>query len=220
MATNFNELNSNELNELKGLILSNYANLTVNQLSELIQITTVKGCKFVSLKGYKSSTDNSVSDLLINVGASYENQLSKDSISIENVVLNEINISDFDYLFKNVDTKKLSLSDFKTATFLALPLALNELKEPKKKANTDNSIRFNSVLSYNTNTNNFLIYGTVVKKVIIEKGDEPKMVASAPKTIAKKIINKFIEARTAKIRTYKIDNLCSMKINSEELTFE
>lgn len=199
---------SNQLNNRQKAILAildAYSNLTLSKVTELINATNgIGGVSFVKVKGYSSDKSNhtEIADQLINVGASYSNMLVKDENIFENFDLNTIDINAFNY--DSIELKGKSLETFKKEVFEALPIALQELQKPKEKKET-NDIWLNKALVFNLTTLRLSIFGQTIKKDIEVKG-EFKKVASAPKTIAKKLIEKQAKGKTQTLRRFAIDN--------------
>ena len=207
----------NRQNAILG-ILNAYGNLDVNQIELLIKATNeIGGVSAVSIKGYSSdiSQNSEVANQLINVGANYQNMLTKDSNIYANFDVESVDVEKFDY--STIDTAKLTLEQFKEAVKEALPLALTELQAPKKSIDTSNDIWLNKALVFNHNTMRLSIRGMQMHKSIETKGTF-KVVKSAPKTIAKKLIEKQAKGRSATLRRFAIDNLVgSIKLVGQEL---
>lgn len=228
---NFNELSKGEQNTILGTILEAYKGLTLNNLKILIKLTEVNGCSFVNIKDYCSekSGNTEVADALINVGASYANMLAKDVVKFETLDLNEIDVNKFDYRKLNVgepfdfeaetqsEEYKTALESFKTAVVAALPVALMELQGAKKTIDTSADIALNKVLFFNMNTLNLAIKGQIVNKSVKVEGSF-KIVKSAPKTIAKQLINNFVNSRAASLRRYNLSNIITrINVNGIQL---
>lgn len=189
-------------------------NISKETLNKLTEMTNIGGCMFVNVKKYISdvSNDTEMADQLINVGASYDNMLKKDSVILSEISLENIDLSKFNY--SSIETKQKTIEEFKIDVKMALPLALEELKAPKKEV-ANNNIYVNNVLIYNTNTKNLLLRGTSVNKVVKVQG-EFKKVASAPKTVAKELIkNQFL--KSSKLRTFKISKIESINLKGNTL---
>jgi len=199
-------------------ILNAYGNLNLKQVELLINATNeIGGVSAVSIKGYSSdkSGNTEVANQLINVGASYQNMLAKDSNIYANFDVATIDIDKFDY--STIDTGKLTLAEFKTEVKNQLPNALAELNAPKKSIDTSADIWLNKALVFNLNTLRLSIRGMQMNKSVEVKG-EFKIVKSAPKTIAKKLIEKQAKGRSATLRRFAIDNLVgSIKLVGQEL---
>ena len=198
-------------------ILSVYNNLNEKQINKLIEATNlISGVSLISINGYSSDKSNNteIANQLINIGASYQNMIKKDSNIFASVDLNLIDVEKFNYA--TIDTGKLTLEQFKQAVKENLPIALTELQAPKKSKET-NDIYLNKVLVYNLNTMRLSVIGQQINKVIETKG-EFKIVKSSPKTIAKKLIEKQVKSRTASLRRFALDNLInSISINGDKL---
>jgi hypothetical protein len=187
-------------------IIGIYTNVSPEQVEDLILLTNgVNGVSFVSLKGYSSDKSNNteVANQLINIGASYANMLKKDDNIYANFDINTVDVNAFDY--SSIDTGKLTLEAFKLAVKEQLPIALAELNAPKEKRDTSNDIWLNKALVFNFNTMRLSIFGQSISKSVETKG-EFKVVKSAPKTIAKKLIEKQAKGKTQMLRRFAIDN--------------
>jgi hypothetical protein len=198
-------------------ILSVYNNLNEKQVNKLIEATNlISGVSLISINGYSSDKSNNteIANQLINIGASYQNMIKKDSNIFANVDLSLIDVDKFNYT--SIDTAKLTLEQFKQAVKENLPIALTELQAPKKSKET-NDIYLNKALVYNLNTMRLSVIGQQINKVVETKG-EFKIVKSNPKTIAKKLIEKQVKSRTASLRRFALDNLInSISINGDKL---
>lgn len=198
-------------------ILSVYNNLNEKQVNKLIEATNqISGVSLISINGYSSDKSNNteIANQLINIGASYQNMIKKDSNIFANVDLSLIDVDKFNYT--SIDTAKLTLEQFKQAVKENLPIALTELQAPKKSKET-NDIYLNKALVYNLNTMRLSVIGQQINKVVETKG-EFKIVKSSPKTIAKKLIEKQVKSRTATLRRFALDNLInSISINGDKL---
>jgi hypothetical protein len=199
-------------------ILNAYGNLNLKQVELLISATNeIGGVSFVSVNGYSSdkSSNTEVANQLINVGASYGNMLTKDSDIYANFDLSKVEVDKFNY--ETIDTNGLTLEQFKQAVKEALPTALEELNQPKAKKDTSNDIWLNKALVFNFNTMRLGIFGQSVNKVVETKGSF-KVVKSAPKTIAKRLIEKQAKGKAQTLRRFAIDNLVgSIKLVGQEL---
>lgn len=198
-------------------ILSVYNNLNEKQVNKLIEATNqISGVSLISINGYSSDKSNNteIANQLINIGASYQNMIKKDSNIFANVDLSLIDVDKFNYT--SIDTAKLTLEQFKQAVKENLPIALTELQAPKKSKET-NDIYLNKALVYNLNTMRLSVIGQQINKVVETKG-EFKIVKSSPKTIAKKLIEKQVKSRTASLRRFALDNLInSISISGDKL---
>jgi hypothetical protein len=191
-------------------ILSVYSMLTIESVEQLINLTNgIKGVSFVSLKGYSSdkSEGTETANHLVNIGASYANMLTKDTNIYADFDVNTIDLDAFNYA--TIDTNGLTLADYKKQVKEALTVALTELQAPKKAKDTSNDIWLNKALVFNLNTMRLSIFGQGMTKTVTEKG-EFKVVKSAPKTIAKKLIemqaNEGKGGKSQMLRRFALDN--------------
>jgi len=199
-------------------ILNAYGNLNLNQVELLINATNeIGGVSAVSIKGYSSDVSNGTetANQLINVGASYQNMLAKDENIYANFDIESVDVERFDY--STIDTAKLTLEQFKAEVKNQLSVALVELNQPKKSNDTSADIWLNKALVFNLNTMRLSIRGMQLNKSVEVKGTF-KVVKSAPKTIAKRLIEKQAKGRSATLRRFAIDNLVgSIKLVGQEL---
>jgi hypothetical protein len=181
-----------------------------NAVLALIEATSKIGVTFCSIKNYKSDkSDNSENaNHTINIGVRYESILEKDANIYENFDVNSVDVNNFNY--NSIDLSGLTLEAYKAAVKLALPIALAELQQPKKERQS-NDVYFNKVVVFNITTERLSILGQAVTKTVTQKG-EYKVVKSAPKTIAKRLIEFQAKPKSNDIRRFAIDNLESVKL--------
>lgn len=201
------------------LILSAYTSLTIKDVEKLIELTSgITGVSFVNISGYNSdkSDHTEIANFKVNFGISYQKMLEKDSISIDNVDISAIDVDNFNY--SSIDTNGMTLENFKKAVKSALPEALAEMKMPKKEKES-NDVWLNKGLIFNTNTLRLSIFGQCINKETVVKSEEFKLVKSAPKTIAKKLIGNAMNKKTDSLRRFALDN-CLSKISLKGDTIE
>jgi hypothetical protein len=213
-------MNTQNTNREKAVlaILNAYGNLNLKQVELLISATNeIGGVSAVSIKGYSSdiSQNSEVANQLINVGASYQNMLAKDDNIYANFDVANVDVDKFNY--ETIDTGKLTLAEFKAEVKNQLSVALVELNQPKKSNDTSADIWLNKALVFNLNTMRLSIRGMQLNKSVEVKGTF-KVVKSAPKTIAKRLIEKQAKGRSATLRRFAIDNLVgAIKLVGQEL---
>jgi hypothetical protein len=204
-------------------VIANYNNIKPNALIDLINATTIKGCKFVNIKGYNSdkSDNTEIADMLMNIGISYGNMVNKDEVTLNTYDIDTIatvlhdNVISHNYgkydlsKFTNPKAPHVEILDL-------LPAALIDMKQSSDKApRADNNIKLTPVLWFNTTTKNLLLFGQVITKSTIVKG-EFKPVKSAPLTVAKAIIRDTL--KKSDLRTLSLPNvLGNVKLNGETL---
>lgn len=185
-------------------IIAHYQNMTIESLMLLVEKTTVKGCKFIGIRGYNSakSEHTEIADLTVNIGLFYGRSVDKSFKQ-----LFDYNVENVQDLLKETcmgwNLSKIGLNKFTNKTkphseiFNLLPSALVELQKSAmdKLNNADttkdrenNYVKLNDVLWYNTNTHNLNLFGKVIKKTVIHADTSGKITQSAPLTVAKDII--------------------------------
>jgi hypothetical protein len=181
-----------------------------NAVLALIEATNNIGVTFCSIKNYKSDKSDNTENAqhLINIGVRYETILEKDANIYEDFDVSTIDVNRFNY--SSIDTAGLSLEAYKAAVKAALPIALAELQQPKKERQS-NDVYLSKVIVFNVTTERLSILGQAVTKTVTEKG-EFKKVKSAPKTIAKRLIEFAAKPKSNDIRRFAIDNLEAVKL--------
>lgn len=233
MATYYHNLGNQEKLNLIKEILSVYAYFPENLFFDLVNATNeVGGVSFVNIKGYCSdaSQHSEIADQLINIGASYQNITAKDAIKYANANVDDFNKLVDAFSLKYINTDGLSEFQFKSEIKLAFHKALAELTALKPdpdetksgKPKTDNFIHFNKVLAYNTNTHNLSILGMQVSKTVVsQEPTTPKMVKSAPRVIARQLIQKSVGARAITLRRFNIGNITKyISISGDKIYIE
>lgn len=211
--------------QMLALIVSLQGNqLTQQAITELIAATNQDSrCKFVKITDYNSdkSGNTELASHLVNININYANVMAASSFTFDAITdedLTKVDVNDFDYTTINLEKLGMSLDAYKAAVKDVLKVALIEMKLPKASKET-NDIWLNKALVFNKTTCRFSIFGQGEKKEISVKG-EYKKVASAPKTIAKQLIEKTFKPRQSKLRRYALDNIfTSVKINGDVLEF-
>lgn len=221
---------NNEIaNQVLAMLRANNGAISATGLFRLILVTnkvSISGVPTLAvLHDYNSdkSDNTELADYVINIGTKYENAKESTAKKIE-----DITVADLPELhelctpatikgFAFIDRKGLSEAAYCDAVKLALPVAIEEMKNVTARPN-ENVIRLNSILSYNTNTGSLLLAGELVKggKTVSVVG-ETKMTAKAPKTVAKEVVKNYLNARTSKIRSFKIENLRQISVANEKI---
>lgn len=200
--------------------------ITANGLMKLIAVTNaVKVPTIVQLHNYTSdkSENTELSDYTLNIGTKYGNakkqsvkkfaDLDADDLKAIAVLCTPESIKGFQY----INRKNLTADEYCNEVIDAIPQAIEELKTPSTRK--VNVIRLNETLSFNVNTGNLLIAGELIKggKKIKVESTTIKMVAKAPKTVAKEVIKNYLNARSSKIRSFSITNLNTISVNHQKI---
>lgn len=196
-------------------------------LIRLIIATNAVNCPtLVQLHNYSSdkSENEELADYTINVGTKYDNAKTSSIRKIESLTIAELpeiqalctpeKIKGFQY----INRKGMNEADYCNAVKLALPEAIEEMKNVTARPN-DAVIHLNSILSYNANTGNLLIAGELISggKTVTVEQEAPKLTAKAPKTVAKEVVKTYLGTRSNKIRSFNITNLNTISINKKHI---
>lgn len=182
--------------------------------------------RFVYIKNYNSdkSLNTEEADHLVSINVKYENtkdaslvELNSDTKMIKDYFLIQAKGWEYD---KKYNLKGVSEADFHKQVVDQFEVALHELRHPKTAAEmgrTNNDIHIEGTpLYFNTNTLRLSISGLSQKKKVVQEGVFKK-VASAPKTVAKEIINYIVKPKSDKYRRFAIDNIKSIRMDGEVL---
>ena len=221
-------------NEIIEIIKSVNPSIHVENLKEFINVTnSVKGCKFVMIRGYKSdlSENTEIADNKCNVGYHYDTMIETEKEKL----------AQFDTEYKKLGKKSPMyqnfvkyaeeqsfegyLNSFKPAEIidgfnicLAKKIAPTVNKNGELRAKPENNLlSFNSVFGFNTSTQNLLINAKLEDKIVVEQGEFKKSNIGL-ETITKNLIVKSLELPILKVRVYKLGNMETIKIMGD--TFE
>jgi len=221
-----NVITSAVRNQILEAISTNGGEISALGLMRLIQSTNqLNAPQFVVLHNYSSDATNNeeLADYKINVGVVYDNakkstQRSINTLTVEDMLkISNLCTPELIKGFKYINLKGISPLAYCDNVRNMILTAVQELKTVKPRVS--NNITLNKVLSFNTNTGNLHIRGEVVnggKKVTVEQ-KTIKLVAKAPKTVAKEVIKSFLGTRSSKIRTFNITNLNKITVNKNSI---
>lgn len=159
------------------------------------------GVSFVKINGYKNQKGE-ISNILINVGASYENQKNADLKTLQ-----------------NCDITKMQFSvDMPTVLTAKTELENSLIKPDQNRSNgqIEAYIPICKGIKLHSETGVLYIFGMQVKKEVIVKG-EYKTVKSQNKTIAKNELKKQLDLKLDKFRQYSFDNITNLKLNKDTI---
>lgn len=222
--SNTSKLNAFEQQMLAVIISLQGNEFTQQAITDLILLTSKDSrCKFVKINDYNSdkSGNTELASHLVNININYANVMADSSFTFDAITdsdLAKVDIDNFDYSTINLTKLGMTLEAYKAAVKDVLKVALIEMKLPKASKET-NDIWLNKALVFNKTTCRFSIFGQSEKKEVSVKGDF-KQVASAPKTVAKNLIEKTFKPRQTKLRRYALDNIfTSVKVNGDVIEF-
>lgn len=217
----------NELIEKAIIGIMDAYGLDRDSVQRLFDLTSENGkTRFVSIKNYNSdqSLNTEEADHLVSINVKNENvkeaslvELNSDTKMIKDYFL--IQAQGWEYA-KKYNLKDVSEADFHKQVVDQFEVALHELRNPKTAAEmgrTNNDIHIEGTpLYFNTKTLRLSILGLSQKKKVVQEGVFKK-VASAPKTVAKEIINYIVKPKSDKYRRFAIDNIKSIRMDGEVL---
>lgn len=165
------------------------------------------GVSFVSIRGYSSdkSENSEVADVIINVGASYENMKVADLATLQ-----------------GADSKALVTDNFGLALIeQAIAEKIQSIVKPSEARSSGQTEAYVALNKAGTiklckATRSILISGSVIKKTVLKAGVF-KSVNSKPLTLAKKHIEKVLDLKLAKLRYYKLANIGKVKVNGDTI---
>jgi len=207
-------------------IMESYG-LNRESVENLINLTSENSkVRFISLKGYNSdkSLNTEVADHLVSINVKNEKvkenslcELNSDDKMIKDYF--DIQAQGWEYA-KKYNLKDLTEQEFHKQVVDQFYIALHELRNPqtaKELGRANNDIQIEGTpLYFNTNTLRLSILGLSQRKTVKQEGVFKK-VASAPKTVAKEIINYIVKPQVDKYRRFAIDNLNGIKMDGEIL---
>jgi hypothetical protein len=175
-----------------------------NQIQRTIEVAPIlekikkSGCKFASFT-YTAKGTGEVSKVLVSLGISYENAKKTD--------LNKIN-----NFTPNSPTQETAKSQL-IGSLVAPDQTRSEAQQDAKISIVP------GILNFYPETGNFIIFGMVIKKEVVEIG-EYKKINSRPLTVEKNRIKKELNFRTAKFRNYILENVKNFSIQGQTLLIE
>jgi len=193
----------------------------LRNINVIITAKTIKGTKFVGIRGYENSK-NEISNQTLLVGYNYPDMLKNDLQKLKELDINSV-IAKYG---KEVANKAY------TELIVALTkLTTSEIEKAKLLENNDKTlIRSNAQINAFTTlakgikvhneTNKLYVNGLVVSKTIIQKGVSKtiiqkgvyKKVNSRPKTLGKNEIKKLANLRSNKLRRFIFDSVDNINL--------
>lgn len=201
--------------------------LSRDNVQRLFDLTSENSkTRFVSIKGYNSdkSLNTEEANHLVSINVKNENvkeaalvELHSETKMIKDYFL--IQAAGWEYE-KKYDLNGVSEADFRKQVIDQFEVALTELRNPKtasEMGRENNDIHIEGTpLYFNTNTARLSILGLSQKKTVTQQGVFKK-VKSAPKTVAKQIINYIVKPHTDKYRRFALDNIKTIRMDGETL---
>jgi len=173
-----------------------------SEFIKAIELYISKGCRFLAFT-YRSKGTNELARVVINLGVSYENAKKSDNEKLVAMGVSESAITEEarQGLMKSVTAPEKAQSEGQQNAYINLVKG--------------GAIRFH------IESQKLHIFAEVHSKNILEQGVH-KVVNSRPLTIEKKHLQKELKLRTAKFRTYLLENILEseVKMNGEVIEIE
>lgn len=199
---------------MKNTIIDNSVVNVNNVVSLCKYLTEIKSPKFVLLNHYKSKGSGELSNYLINCNVSYLNAKKRDLFKLKKLKPNDIII-----ISKNnnisIDIVELAINEM----IVSFEHNIDQNKDNhsnQSKAQTDNYINISPSLKINKNTNELYVFGQIIYKDRIKVG-EKKEVIHNEKTLAKNAINKYLDLRSSKFRSFIINRIENAHVKYQSL---
>jgi len=176
----------------------------------------LNGASFVGINQYLSSTTNEISNYVIVANFSYNNAKLKDLATLKN-------ISDSD-IQKCINKTGMTVDLIKQAiTKLIAGFEKNNDKDTQTEQSKAQQLAYVNIcdsIRLHIESRKLFIYGLVVSKVILQKG-EYKTVNSSDLTLAQNAVKKYFNLSTAKFRQFNIDpeQLTEVALSGEKYEF-
>lgn len=152
----------------------------------LNELKSSKGAKFVGIE-YRNK-QNELSKYVVLVGISYSNWVDK-----KIVALSSMESSDFESISIDKGFDLATIIEAKNSLLDALNKNKNkETASNQSKAQNDTYTTLASGLRMHIETKDFQLYGLLISKTVIEKGEPKKAVNSKDLTLAKRAIESYL----------------------------
>jgi len=178
------------------------------------EFNNLNGAKFIAIKNHKSEKTGEIADFVVNTNIKVMTAKEKDYNAVASLTENDLkglaNENSFNY-----DTMLQAYNELLTSKKKNLSENVED-RTKQSQAITDAFLNVGNGLKIHKNTMELHITGFVQNKKVIQKG-EYKKVNSREKTLCKKAIEKFIDARMKKYRTFKVKNIDNLKISGNTL---
>ncbi len=192
----------------------------MNPINNLISnVAALKGARFASFT-YKTKKTGEVSRYTVNLGGIYHNLVEKSRAELQIIMEN---LAGQEYLTTDLSQLSAINDQYLAAVEVRNSLDKTLAAHARGEQNPDYTKKgmyapVVNGLNINTNDNSLQMFGTVINKVVLEKGVHKK-VKSAPMTILKGKIKKRLSM--SKFREFALDmgNIREAKLNGETIEF-
>ena len=183
---------------------------TLPALTQLVINTTAnKGVGFASI--FYTNKSGETARHLVNVNASLQNAKAKDLKTLEALTDKDLEAVMLENPNLDIETLREALAE--------MIQSIVKPNENRSNGQIEAYTRINEAMKYHNTTGDIYLFALRVKKEVIQSGTY-KEVKSAPKTIAKRKIEKHFDLKAPNFVNFKIDQMFSAKLNGDTLVFE
>lgn len=180
----------------------------------LDKFNSLNGASFIGLRKYVSQK-NEIANFRIDVNFSIQEAKRKDFESLKSVTDNDL--KDISFASKiAIDVLKTSLSEMLVSAEKNLSEKLSD-RTAQSQAQTLAYIPLAPGVKLHPESLAIHIFGMVIKKDILQYGDEYEPVNSSAKTLGKKAITKHLDLRAGKFRNFIVANMESLRVSGTEI---
>lgn len=185
--------------------------------SEQKKIKTLKkhfkglfGASFISINGYLAKTSGELANYIINTNINVMNAKKADLKTL--LSINENQLIELSNKFNiSLDIVKTALNELITSLRKNISENLSD-RTVNSQAQTNAYINIGNGLRVNIESNQLHVFGLFINKTVLINGMQKKAINSSQKTIAKNKLQKELNLKSNKFRTFIIDNATNLKI--------
>jgi len=183
------------------------------KLSDFFKGFEINGSQFVAIKGYESKTGE-IANYTVNVGLSVNNAKQADLKRLLNCMNTDLLIISEKSKI-DIKTCQIALTELISAAEKNLSENIED-RSNQSQAQTDTYFNLCKGIKMHKDTQNLYIFGQLISKNTIVKG-EYKTVNSSPKTMAKKAITKHLNLTAGKFREFILPNISMVKMQGKAI---
>ncbi len=184
---------------------------TLSVIKTIVQVRSLKGAKFVSLKGY-TNKQSEVSNQTIVTNINYENLLKRDARKLKDFNPNSMVKFDTNLVYDVYLEMAQNLKMLMDKELKKKALAEGNSTAIRSKAQTDAYTSLGNGLRVHNKNKQLYLYGLVISKHTIKEGIYNE-VEHDEKTLIRKAITKSCKLRSEKFRNFIIGNINEITIS-------
>ena len=182
---------------------SDFAQTVIDSINAVLE-NSPTGVSFSSITGYENKQGERA-NLLINLGVSYEKQVQKDILTLQN--LDILDVDSIEDKILGERAKQQLIASFQNP----------DANRSRGQINAYTVLEHCPSIKVHNETGKVYIKGSIVSKKVIVEGTYPT-VNSRPLTIAKNKLRKEF-CSTAKYRQYMVESIGNMGVKGETIDF-